>query len=474
MFSAACVAKRDTLHAMSDPLELLHLESLGRLGGRVQHLVHTKLWAKVLFAMALGVGLGFVLGPEVALLPPKITRWLVEWLAFPGSLFLGLIKMIVVPLVFASVIRGLTASDDVEQLKRVGGRAMAFFGVTTIVAVLIGIAAASIIRPGSFLDSETMRAELASQDAVTQVEAASLPSFTELPSALSGLLPTNPLASLVGGEMLQIILFAVLVGVALLSMPQERSAPLYDLMGSLQDVCMKVVGWAMKLAPIAVFGLMAQLTATVGLDTLGGMGVYVLTVLAGLTVLLGIYLALAATLGRVAVRKLLGETRELLLLAFSTSSSAAVMPLSINTVQKLGVRESTARLLIPLGATVNMTGTAVYQGAATVFLAQVFGVELGPAALTLVVATSVAASIGSPATPGVGMVILATVLAGVGIPPEGVMLLMGVDRLLDMTRTSVNVMGDVVACLVLERFSGESQAPAKLEPSPAPAAGMAG
>jgi Na+/H+-dicarboxylate symporter len=213
----------------------------------------------------------------------------------------------------------------------------------------------------------------------------------------------------------------------------------------------------MKLAPFAVFGLMAQLTATVGLKTLAGMGMYVVTVLLALLGLLTGYVVLAATLGRTPPGKLFTETRELLLLAFSTSSSAAVMPLSLTTVAKLGVRESTGRLLIPLGATVNMTGTAVYQGAATAFLAQVFAVDLAPASLALVVVTAVAASIGSPATPGVGMVILGTVLASVGIPPEGVMLLMGVDRLLDMSRTAVNVAGDVVACLVLDRFAGDPE-----------------
>jgi Na+/H+-dicarboxylate symporter len=438
---------------MIDRLDVLKLESLERLSERIQSLVRTRLWAKVLVAMAGGVAAGFVIGPEVALLPAGWTRPVIEWLAFPGMLFLAMVQMIVVPLVFASVVRGLTASESIEQLKRMGSRAFAFFGVTTAVAVVLGMGIAMLIRPGGYVEAESLRATLTVSS--TSVDAATLPSLDEIPDVLTGLVPRNPLASIVGGEMLQIITFALLTGIALLSMPAERSAPLYDLLGSLQDVCMTVVGWAMRLAPIAVFGLMAQLTATVGVETLLGMGVYVLTVLAGLAALMLLYLLLAAVFGGCGPRRFIASTRELLLLAFSTSSSAAVMPLSIATVESLGVRESTARLLIPLGATINMTGTAVYQGAATVFLAQIFGVDLGPAQLGLVVVTAVAASIGAPATPGVGMAILATVLARVGIPPEGVVLLIGVDRLLDMSRTSVNVAGDVVACLVLDRVASE-------------------
>ena len=436
--------------AKIDPLELLDLDSLGRLTERLGDLVRTRLWAKVLAAMVVGVAAGVVLGPDVGIVPHRISRPVVHWLALPGNLFLTLIQMIVVPLVFASVIRGLTASENLDQLKRVGVRAIAFFGVTTTFAVGIGIAAAALVRPGRFVDSASMRAAIptTSNEAVATTE---LPSIGELPDILTGLLPENPLASMVGGQMLQIILFAVLVGIALLSMPPERSRPLYDLMGSLQDVCMTVVKWAMRLAPLAVFGLTARLTATVGLETLSGLGIYALTVLGGLLVLLALYVGLAATLGRTSPKKLFGKTRDLLLLAFSTSSSAAVMPMTIQTTEDLGVRASTSRLIVPLGATVNMTGTAVYQGAAAVFLAQVFGIDLGPAQLAFVVVTAVAASIGSPATPGVGMVILATVLQGVGIPPEGAVLLLGVDRILDMSRTAVNVAGDVVACVILDR-----------------------
>lgn len=451
--------------AVRDILPTLELESLGRLADQLGGLIRGRLWAQVLAAMALGIGTGLLLGPDLGLLPKGVSRGIVAWLAFPGNLFLALIQMIVVPLVFASVIRGLTAGESLDRLKTLGGWALGFFGVTTAAATVLGIGVGQLIRPGDYVDVEAVRGELggAALPDSPPPASASLPSFTELPDTLTGLLPTNPLEALVGGEMLQIILFAILMGVALLALPSEKSGPLYDLLGSLQDVSMKVVQWAMRLAPLAVFGLMARLTSTVGLDTLAGMGVYVGTVLLGLVLLFLVYVVLIAGMGRRSPWTVLRGSRELLLLAFSTSSSAAVMPLSIKTAEALEVRSSTARFLIPLGATINMTGTALYQGVATVFLAQVFGVELGPVALTLVVVTAVAASVGSPATPGVGMVILATVLRTVGIPPSGVVLLIGVDRVLDMSRTAVNVFGDLVACIVVDRLTARASSATRAE-----------
>ena len=217
---------------------------------------------------------------------------------------------------------------------------------------------------------------------------------------------------------------------------------------------MTVVGFAMRIAPLAVFGLMSRLTATVGIEVLGGMGIYVLTVLFGLALLMAMHLLIAFFFGGQRPGPFLRASRDVLLLAFSTSSSAAVMPLSIQTAEdQLQVPPSIARFLIPLGATINMNGTALYQGVATVFLAQVFDVELGVWGLLFVVVTAVAASIGSPATPGTGIVILAMVLEGVGIPVSGIALILGVDRILDMSRTSANVLGDLTACVVMSRWT---------------------
>ena len=267
------------------------------------------------------------------------------------------------------------------------------------------------------------------------------------------ILPANPLGSMVETEMLQVVLFGLIVGAAVVGMAPERARPLLELMDSIQEVCMTVVKWCMKIAPIAVFGLLAQITAKVGIDVLGGLTIYMGTVLAGLVCLLAFYCLLVSTAGRYSPLSFLSKIRETQLLAFSTSSSAATMPYSLETAQeKLGVRKSVAQFLIPLGATVNMDGTALYQGVATVFLAQVFGVQLGMTELVLVVVTAVAASIGAPSTPGVGIVILAMVLQSVGIPEAGIALIIGVDRILDMSRTSVNVTGDLTACLLMDRW----------------------
>jgi len=211
------------------------------------------------------------------------------------------------------------------------------------------------------------------------------------------------------------------------------------------------------LAPFAVFGLMARLTSQMGLGALLGMGMYVATVLIGLLMLFVVYLVLLWVFGKEPPLRFIGSVRELLLLAFSTSSSAAVMPLSIRTAEeKLGVRSSVAQFVIPLGATINMNGTALYQGAATVFLAQVYGIDISTGGMVLVVAMAVGASIGSPATPGVGIVVLSMVLSTIGIPPSGVALIMGVDRILDMSRTAINVSGDIVACKLMDRWVGSA------------------
>lgn len=359
---------------MVHPLEELDLASLRRLSGSLQRLVETQLWARVLVGLVSGIAVGTALGPSAGLVDPAIAAPLASWLALPGMLFLALVQMIVVPLVFSSVVRGLTAGEDVSQLRQLGLAGATFFIVATALATVVGLALALLIQPGRFLDARLVRAAMtAGPTAVPETPAP--PGLIELPEIVVGLLPTNPLASMVGGEMLQVILFAFVVGIALVNLAPEKSAPLFDLLGSVQDVCMTVVAWAMRIAPFAVFGLVARLTSTLGIDVLGGMAVYVLTVLAGLALMMVAFVALSAIAGRMPPGRFLAAIREVVLLAFSTSSSALVMPLSIEIAEeKLGVRPSITRFLIPLGATVNMNGTALYQGVATVFLAQVFDV----------------------------------------------------------------------------------------------------
>ena len=439
---------------MTHPLSLLHPRSLKHLNRHLQELIRRRLWAKILFAMALGVGTGVVLGPTTGYVDRNVAEVLGNWLAMPGNLFLGVIQMIVIPLIFASIIRGLASSDDMDQLRKMGLSVVVFFIVTTILAIIIGLGSALLIRPGDFIDSTLIQTLLVEAEPVAAVEGpVDTPSLGEVPGMVVNLLPVNPLGAMIEKEMLQVVLFAIIFGIALVSLPPKQSKPLLDLLDSIQDVCMTVVRWAMLLAPLAVFGLLAQITMRVGIEVLLGMAVYVGTVLGGLLILLLCYLVILMFVG-VKPWYFLGSVREVMLLAFSTSSSAAVMPLSIQTAEeKLGVRSSISQFVIPLGATINMNGTALYQGAATVFLAQVFDVELTLPTLLLVVLTTVGASIGSPATPGVGIVILAMVLTSAGIPTSGIALIIGVDRILDMSRTAINVTGDLTATRVMERWT---------------------
>lgn len=440
-------------------IEYLHPRSLARLSGHLKGLVEGRLWLKVLIGMGAGLLVGVLLGPSVGLLEAQTAVTVGNWLALPGRLFLATIQMIVIPLVVASVIRGLAASENIEQLKKLGVRVTLFFAATTALAAALGLTVAGLIKPGHSLTG--LATATAALDTETTTPAR--PGMEDLPDTVIGLLPGNPLDAMVQGEMLQIVIFAIVFGIALVSMAPKQAKPMLDLLGSLQEVCMTVVRAAMKLAPLAVFGLMAQLTTKIGLGALLGMAIYVATVVTGLLLMMGVYLLLLRVFIGEKPGNFLRSTRDVLLLAFSTSSSATVMPLSIKTAeQHFKVRPSISQFVIPLGATINMNGTALYQSVATVFLAQVYGVDLSWGALSLIVAMAVGASIGSPATPGVGIVILAMVLDSVGIPATGVALIMGVDRILDMSRTAINVTGDLVTCALMEKWVGGS-VPAETE-----------
>jgi len=426
-------------------------------------LVKGRLWLKVLIGMSLGLVVGTLLGPSVGWVAPETGTLIGNWLAFPGQLFLATIQMIVIPLVIASVVRGLAASENLEQLRKMGIRVTMFFVVTTAIAATIGLWVGGLINPGNMMTG------LTTPPAEAAPATANLPGIDAIPETLIGLLPGNPLDAMVEGQMLQVVIFSIIMGVALVSMSPEKAKPMLDILDSLQQICMTVVRWAMRMAPYAVFGLMAQLTTTLGFRAMLGMASYVATVLLGLAILMLFYLTILKLLAGVPPLKFVKDTRDVLLLAFSTSSSAAVMPLSIRTAEdKLGVRPSVSQFVIPLGATINMNGTALYQAVATVFLAQVYGIDLSVGSMALVVAMAVGASIGSPATPGVGIVILAMVLQSVGVPAAGIALIMGVDRILDMCRTAINVTGDLVACQLMENWSGK-----RLEDPPETAQGNA-
>ena len=433
----------------------LYPRSLSYLTSYLQSLVRGRLWLKVLIGMVAGIATGILIGPSVGWIDPAKATIIGDWLAFPGKLFLALIQMIVIPLVFASIIRGLASTEDMEQLRKMGLRVVLYFIATTALAIIIGLVIALLIKPGTFIDSQSLQATMAAAPITTEQTTSQSIDINELPQKLVALLPANPLNSMVESNMLQVVIFAMIVGVALVMMAPTQSKPMLDLLGSLQEVCMTVVRWAMLLAPIAVFGLLAQLTAKLGLNALLGMAIYVGTVLIGLLLLFAVYLIIIYVAAKQHPLVFIRSVRDVLLLAFSTSSSAAVMPLSIKTAEeKLKVRPSVSQFVIPLGATINMNGTALYQGVAAIFLAQVFGIEIGISGMTLIVLTAVGASIGAPATPGVGIVILSMVLGTVGIPAAGIALIMGVDRILDMSRTAINVSGDLVAAKVMDRWVG--------------------
>ncbi len=429
---------------------------LKNLSVQFDKMVNGRLWLKVLIALALGVLAGILLGPDLGLVSSSAVKNITSWLALPGQVFLAVIQMIVVPLVVASIVLGLASNNNPDAMKKNGFIAIIFILVSTALAAVIGITLALNIQPGNFVDASSLIES--STEQVTNVVAQGFPSIADLPSKVSGLIPKNPLASMASGEMLQVILFSAVLGAALLSIPAIQSKPLFDLLSALQEVSLRIVSWAMLLAPLAVFGLITRLVANLGVEVLGGIAIYVLTVLAGLLIVACFYFIVAKITTRQRFSLFFVNVRELLLLAFSTSSSAAVMPITLQVVEdKLNVKPEISRFLVPLGATINMTGTAMYQGVATVFLAQVFNVDLSLSSYLFIVTMAVAASIGSPATPGAGIIILSMVLEGVGIPAAGIAIILGVDRILDMCRTSINVLGDVVACTTVQYFSHEDE-----------------
>lgn len=430
--------------------------SLSDLSRTLTSLVEGRLWLKVLIGLACGVGVGVLLGPATGIVSTTTSQTISAWLALPGQLFLRLVQMIMVPLIVSSIIQGIAGGDSGSQLKTLGPGIAGYFLVTTAVAVLVGTGLALLIRPGDLVDAASLGVEAATATA----SVAKSVSVAEVPQVISQLLPNNPLASMVSGEMLSIVIFAVVSGVALNELPRETAAPMMQVLHTIQHVCMTVTKWAMRLAPIAVFGLMSQVVTRVGLKAIVGLGAYVLTVLLGLAVVLVLYIIVLTGFSRIGLRRFFAEAREVLLLAFSMASSAAVMPLSMKTAEeRLGVSAAVARFVIPVGATINMNGTATYQAIAALFLAQVYGLDLSLPAILVLVVTTVAASVGTPSSPGAGVVILASILTSAGIPVAGVALIIGVDSLLGMCRTAVNVTGDLVAAVVFDQRTAAEPLP---------------
>lgn len=377
-----------------------------------------------------------------------------EWL---GRLFLALIKMVVVPLVFLSLTVGVASLGDVRKLGRLGGRTVGLFSATTVVALLLGVGLANVLRPGSVL-TESDRAGLL----VSYKEAASktVESAAQAPSLvdqLIGIVPANPLASLARGEMLQIIFFAVMFGIALTLLDRARSESVVRLLDNANEAMVMLVHIAMKLAPLGVAALLFKVVGTTGVSVLLALGVYGLVVVAGLLLHLTLtYGGLVTLVARLPFWGFLKALRPALLLAFSTSSSSATLPVTKECLENnLKVSNSITSFVVPLGATINMDGTALYQGVAALFIAQIYGMDLSVADQATIVVSATLASVGAAGVPGAGMITLAMVLTSVGVPTEGLALVLGVDRLLDMFRTAVNVVGDSAAAVSMARLEGE-------------------
>lgn len=437
------------------------IKTLKSLNTYLQKLVEGKLWLKVIIALFLGVGVGILLSPGFGWVSINTSQVLGNWLALPGKLFLKLVQMIMIPLIFASIIRGI-ASNDEEQLRKMGLGVVVYFIFTTAISITIGTVITLLIKPGALIHEQSVEEHKEAISAIA-TDNSSIPTWSDIPNAISELLPDNPLASMVTGEMLSIVIFTIIIGIAITALNKTMLQPILTLLSAVQEICMTVVKWAMKLVPLAVFGLMAQLSLSIGVSSLTGIGLYFAVVLLGLLILLGLYLFLVGVLGKTNPLSFLKNIRDVQLLAFSTTSSAAVMPLSLKTAEdKLKVSPSISNFIIPVGATVNMDGTAIYQCITTLFIAQAYGLEMSLLNIVLVMVTIVAASIGTPAIPGGGVVILASVLQGAGIPTEGIVIIIGVERILGMFRTAINVTGDLTACIVFDKWHNKLPLPASL------------
>ncbi|MBA1146908.1 dicarboxylate/amino acid:cation symporter [Ectothiorhodospiraceae bacterium WFHF3C12] len=432
------------------------MRGLGFFTQPLLKLTRGKLWLQVLVGMVLGIGAGLALSPDTGWVERPTALAVGEWLALPGNLFLIFIQMIVVPLILSSIIRGLSSATDIQQLKSTGIWLATYFLSTTLVAVVIGISLALLLQPGMAIDASSLTAGTdaaalsSATDAVQQREPLSL---TNVPERITGVLPRNPLGAIAEGRMLQIVIFAIVLGIGLLSLPPASAKPLLELLGSVQQVCMAVVGAVMTFAPVAVFGLLAQAMIRTGPSVIAGLGYYAGTVIFGMFLLLVFFLLVATVLGRRNPWHFFKAIREPFLLAFSTNSSAATMPITAKCAEgPLRIRPSLAQFVIPLGAAINMSGSALYQALGTVFMAQMFQIDLPVSALVALTFTAVGASLGTPAVPGVGIIMLATVLNAAGIPLAGLALIIGLDQVLERFRTSLNITGDLVGATVLDRF----------------------
>ena len=414
------------------------------------------LHTKILIGLALGAIAGVAANLALGGTSDPVV-WLNKYIAGPiGQIFLRLLFMIVMPLVFASIALGVAGLGDLRKVGRVGGKSIAYFFGTTALAATLGILLVLAIRPGSRIPDDVRAGLLQTyaSDASARVQVSQQQEFGI--QTLVNVVTNNPLKSAVDMDMIGVIFFGIMFGAALTLIPMVRARPMIEVLEALQDVVIKIVEMAMKLAPFGVAGLIFGVTSRFGLDLLKPLGTYILVVLIGLllhvAVTLSAIIRFAAGLSPALFYK---RIRSSILTAFSTSSSAATLPTNLAVAeQNLGIPNHIAGFVLPIGTTMCMNGTALFEGITVMFLAQVFGVDLPLGTMVIVMVMSVITAVGAAGVPGGSIPLLVGILVMFGIPAEGIALILGVDRILDMSRTTVNTIGDLSATAVIARSEG--------------------
>lgn len=414
--------------------------------------LHSKILLGLLIGALAGLGVNLGLGPD-----HPVTGALGTYVASPvGQIFLRLLSMVVMPLVFASIALGVAGVGDVRRAGRIGAKTLVFFLVTTALASALGLVLVEVVEPGSYISSEVrdrLLAEFAA-DSATKIQAAASASFGV--DTLVAIVTRNPLKSAVDGDMLGVIFFGLIFGAAATLIREDRQRTILGFLEALADVITTIVDMSMKLAPFGVAGLIFGVTSRFGLALLAPLGVYVGLVLGALALhALGTMGLLIRLLVGVSPRRFFAQIRAALVTAFSTSSSSATLPTNLRVgAQNLGLPPRICGFVYPLGATMCMNGTALFEGITVIFLCQVFGVTLSLGQMVVVIAMAVLTSIGAAAVPGGSIPLLIGMLAMFGVPSEGIAVVLGVDRILDMARTAVNVLGDHVAAAYVARSEG--------------------
>lgn len=384
---------------------------------------------------------------------------IVDWIKPFGTIFINLLKLIAIPLILGSLITGIADLNNITQLSKMGLRTVLFYVATTVIAVSLGLAIVNLIKPGTAVTEETRTQLLASYEkqAGDRITAAERQRQTGPLKPLEDLVPENIFSSVSSNaNMLQVIVFAIFFGIGLILIPPDKAAPVKGFFAGLNQVVLKMIDLIMLAAPFGVFALLAAIIAEApGTDLFVALLWYAVSVIAGLAVLYFFYLSLVWVFTKRSPAFFLRGIAPAQLLAFSTSSSAATLPVTMERVtEHLGVDDDVASFVLPIGATVNMDGTSLYQAVAAVFIAQTFGMDLSFGVQLGIIVTATLASIGSAAVPGAGMVMLVIVLAQAGIPEVGLALIFAIDRPLDMCRTTINVTGDATVSMIIAKWLG--------------------